>query len=98
MLAACDTVGRGHRRTRSIEGLGASMDASETFRAELERIGSSGLERRCKALRAACRAPGLGPEPSQRPIWWPPSLSPAAPLWEAPFSSLHGCPAMPSLI
>ena len=43
MLVACGTVGRGHRRTRSIEGLGASMDASENFRAELERIGSSGL-------------------------------------------------------
>lgn len=66
-------AGRTHRRTRSIEGLGANFDASETFRAELERIGSMGsngsakpsvqpTERPALAL-SPPKAPKLGPQP-----------------------------------
>ncbi len=57
MPTLCGGAGRTHRRTRSIEGLGASIDASENFRAELERIGSSGLSGAAKP----------GGQPAERP-------------------------------
>ena len=75
MLAACDTVGRGHRRTRSIEGLGASMDASETFRAELERIGSSGLSGAAKPSGQPAERPALAPSPPKAHLVAPKPVS-----------------------
>ncbi|CAL5221530.1 g3738 [Coccomyxa viridis] len=56
-------AGRSHRRTRSIEGLGASIDASENFRAELERIGSSGLSGAAKPSGQPAERPALALSP-----------------------------------
>ncbi len=59
----CGNAGRSHRRTRSIEGLGASIDASENFRAELERIGSSGLSGAAKPSGQPAERPALALSP-----------------------------------
>ncbi|CAK0780738.1 hypothetical protein CVIRNUC_005158 [Coccomyxa viridis] len=72
--------GRAHRRTRSIESLGGSMDASETFRAELERIGSLSSNQGSPSVQPAQprERPSAALSPLQmpmQPLECPPSLS-----------------------